>query len=97
MSDLNTQTAYEWYLGSEFWAAKRQAALARANYLCQLRLSRCTGQATEIHHKTYVRVFNELATDLVASCSNCHRDVHHHKPACNDNLPPLPVADDGTP
>jgi hypothetical protein len=92
MADLSRQTAYEWYLGSEFWAEKRHVALERANYICQLRLARCTKVATEVHHKTYVRVFNELASDLLATCSNCHRDFHHLKPAANDNLA-FPIAD----
>jgi len=92
MSTLTHQTAYEWYLGSEFWAQKRHAALERANYTCEI----CRkAPATEVHHKTYVRVFNELASDLMAVCSPCHREIHHHKPAANDNLPPFPIADEG--
>jgi 5-methylcytosine-specific restriction endonuclease McrA len=86
MPDLSRQTAYEWYLGSEFWAQKRQAALERANYICQ----RCFKEpATEVHHLTYVRLFNELAADLQPVCSRCHRRIHERKPA-NDNQLSLP-------
>jgi len=89
MPDLDWQTAYQWYLGSEFWAEKRRCAMERANYICQ----RChKAPATEVHHLTYVRVFNELASDLLPVCSACHGTIHHRKPA-NDNQLPLPFAD----
>jgi hypothetical protein len=93
MADLDRVTAYQWYLGSEFWAEKRRCALERANYICQ----RCfKNPATEVHHLTYVRVFNELATDLLPVCSACHRSIHHLH-AANDNQPalPFPITDDG--
>jgi protein-arginine kinase activator protein McsA len=66
--------------------------MERANYVCQ----RChKNQATEVHHLTYMRVFNELATDLLPVCSTCHRNIHHRKPA-NDNQLSLafPMADE---
>jgi hypothetical protein len=93
MSTLTRQTAYEWYLGTQFWQQKRLACLEAANHICE----RChKAPATEVHHLTYVRVFNELASDLMAVCSPCHREIHCHKPAANDNLPlPFPIADEG--
>jgi 5-methylcytosine-specific restriction endonuclease McrA len=92
MSALTRQTAYTWYLGTEFWQQKRLAVLERANYVCE----RChKARATEVHHVTYIRVFNELATDLLAVCSKCHRLIHHHQPAANDNQLPFPIMDDG--
>ena len=91
MSSLSRQTAYEWYLGSEFWAAKRRVVLERARYICEVCHIR---PATEVHHLTYERVFGELATDLQAICSICHRNIHWRKPA-NDNQLPFPFADDG--
>jgi hypothetical protein len=92
MSTLNRQNAYQWYLGSEFWAEKRRCAMARAKYVCQ----RChKNKATEVHHMTYLRVFNELATDLLPVCSACHRDIHHLKPANDNQLElPFPIVDD---
>jgi 5-methylcytosine-specific restriction endonuclease McrA len=80
------------YLGSEFWADKRRCAMERVNYVCQ----RCgKARATEIHHLTHLRVFNELATDLMPVCSACHRSIHHLKPA-NDNQMwlPFPIRDE---
>src|SRR6266508_2712462 len=95
MPTPHRQNAYEWYLGSRFWAEKRRAALERADYICQV----ChKNPATEVHHKTYERVFNELASDLVAICSPCHRKLHHLRPANDNQLRlPFPLADDGLP
>jgi 5-methylcytosine-specific restriction endonuclease McrA len=87
-SAVNRRIAYHWYLGTEFWQAKREEALARANFLCQI----CRKPATEVHHLTYERVFNEMACDLLPVCSACHRTIHFRKPA-NDNSPgQLPLA-----
>jgi hypothetical protein len=55
MSALTRLNAYEWYLGSEFWAQKRQAAHERAGYVCEV----ChKNPSTEVHHKTYERVLS---------------------------------------
>jgi hypothetical protein len=55
--------------------------LKRANYSCE----KCKDwPATEVHHLTYVRVFNELPSDLIALCKQCHAEIHWRQPA-NDN------------
>ena len=62
------------------------------NFICQICRKR---PATEVHHLTYERVFNEMACDLLPVCSACHRAIHYRKPA-NDNSPeqmPLPFDD----
>jgi 5-methylcytosine-specific restriction endonuclease McrA len=80
-SALKRLTAYSWYLGSAFWRERRGHILHRANYTCE----RCGKlPATEVHHLTYVRVFNELPSDLVALCKQCHAEIHWRQPA-NDN------------
>ena len=80
-SALNRLTAYAWYLGSAFWRERREHILQRANYTCE----RCGRQpAAEVHHLTYVRVFQELPADLVALCKQCHAEIHWRQPA-NDN------------
>ena len=66
MSALNRRSAYQWYSGTDFWLAKRNEAMARAKGVCQ----RCgERRATEVHHLTYERVFNEMAADLLPVCS----------------------------
>jgi 5-methylcytosine-specific restriction endonuclease McrA len=73
--------AYQWYLGSKFWRERRVDAFRRAKGICE----HCnTRPATEVHHRTYIRVFNEHPNDLVALCRPCHADIHFKTPA-NDN------------
>src|SRR5262245_61016471 len=80
----NRRAAYSWYLETHFWCAKRNEAMARANWVCQ----RCRKQwATEVHHLSYQRLFNEPPADLLPVCRACHRAIHYKKPA-NDNNPP---------
>jgi 5-methylcytosine-specific restriction endonuclease McrA len=84
MSDLkafNRRSAYQWYLGSAFWRERRTIIFQRANGQCE----RCKLQAaTQVHHLSYLRVFNELPTDLMAVCAKCHAEIHDRTPA-NDN------------
>ena len=78
---FNRLSAYTWYLGSAFWRERREHILHRANYICE----KCrTRPATEVHHLTYIRVFGELPSDLVALCRQCHSEIHWRQPA-NDN------------
>jgi 5-methylcytosine-specific restriction endonuclease McrA len=78
---FNRQSAYQWYLGSAFWRERRVAAFRRAKGICE----KCKRRpATQVHHLTYIRVFSELPTDLMALCGKCHADIHHKTPA-NDN------------
>jgi hypothetical protein len=78
---LNRHTAYSWYLGSAFWRERREHILLRANHTCE----KCGKRpATEVHHLTYLRVFNEFPSDLVALCRQCHAEIHWRQPA-NDN------------
>lgn len=67
---------YEGYLESDEWAARRAFVLKRDRYLCQGCLE-C--EATEVHHLTYERLFDELLCDLVSLCRDCHRKCHPYK------------------
>lgn len=81
MRTFNKTSAYHWYLGTNFWRERREVAMSRANGVCE----KCKqAPAREVHHLTYLRVFNELPTDLVALCRPCHAAIHHLK-AANDN------------
>jgi 5-methylcytosine-specific restriction endonuclease McrA len=80
-STLNRLTAYEWYRGSPSWHERREWIFKRANYVCE----KCRKRpATEVHHLTYMRVFNEDPADLMALCHQCHAEIHWRQPA-NDN------------
>lgn len=67
-------TAYEQYLQSSSWRLKRDAVMKRDCYLCQGCL---IAQATEVHHLTYDRIYNEMLFDLVAVCHDCHINKIH--------------------
>ena len=68
--------AYDLYLQSEEWMARRSQVLGRDRQTCQLRMVGCTGVATQVHHLTYERVTREALEDLVSACANCHK-AHH--------------------
>ena len=58
------------FLESPEWWATRKLALQRANYECQ----RCGARGPlEVHHQTYLRLGDELVSDLEVLCSPCHR------------------------
>jgi len=78
---FNRKTAYHRYLGQDFWRERREHILKPANGKCE----KC-GQRppTEVHHLTYIRVFQELPSDLLAVCRQCHAEIHWRQPA-NDN------------
>jgi len=78
---LPNKSAYQWYLISPSWHERREWILKRATYICE----KCQKRpATQVHHLTYARVFNELPSDLVALCRQCHAEIHWRQPA-NDN------------
>ena len=61
------------YLQTPEWASRRDKTLRRDMQVCQACLE---ALATEVHHRTYERIFNEPIFDLVSVCSDCHRKIH---------------------
>ncbi|AFO91729.1 hypothetical protein D1822_09875 [Phaeobacter inhibens] len=85
---------HEEYLASDKWAVKRRAVMERDSQRCQACLTR---DATEVHHLTYDRIFEEPMFDLVAICRRCHEKLHEKKIAAlaaaqakSENIPELP-------
>jgi 5-methylcytosine-specific restriction endonuclease McrA len=66
------RVAYNQYLNSPEWAAKRTKRLAWDHYVCQ----GCGAPAEQVHHLTYARLGCELLLDLVSVCRNCHEVIH---------------------
>jgi 5-methylcytosine-specific restriction endonuclease McrA len=64
---------YQEYLTSDAWIERRDRVLKRAKGLCE----KCGRQAAHVHHKTYVRIYNEADDDLIAICVDCHSVEHH--------------------
>jgi 5-methylcytosine-specific restriction endonuclease McrA len=70
--------AYEVYLRSHAWRAKRHAVLERADNHCE----RCDGGGglfaaalLEVHHWTYDHLGDERLDELEALCRDCHREA----------------------
>ena len=72
LSNNGRQGEYkEKYLKSKAWAEIRQKFFKQMGRLCI-----CGKQATQVHHKTYKNIGKEnLLTELVGLCDNCHRKV----------------------
>lgn len=68
-----SRAIYRNYLRGKKWKKKRKAVMRRAGYTCRC----CGGRATEVHHRTYKRIFREKVSDLEAVCRQCHK--HKHK------------------
>lgn len=65
--------AYDKYLASPEWKAKRGKVLARASGVCE----GCGETApTQIHHISYEHVGAEFLFELVAVCDACHERLH---------------------
>src|SRR5690606_20125963 len=69
----NFETAYNAYLNSPFWQAKRKLILERDNFLCQF----CNAaKATQVHHLSYDNLGNECDFELLSVCYPCHQIIH---------------------
>jgi 5-methylcytosine-specific restriction endonuclease McrA len=67
---------YRQYMASPMWREKRQQVLERDSFRCK----GCEKErATEVHHKTYARLGNELLIDLISLCSECHARIHEEE------------------
>jgi len=64
---------YSDYLFSDEWQILRQAIILRDKGTCQ----KCGEHGTDVHHKTYQRLFNECLDDLILLCRDCHRQLHN--------------------
>lgn len=64
---------YSAYLLSPQWKARRAKVMKRAGGICEACLER---RATQVHHLTYARIFNEPCFDLRAICDPCHDAIH---------------------
>lgn len=66
---------YENYLKTPQWRKRRDLVMQRANGMCEGCGQR---RATQVHHKTYEHLENELLFELVAVCFQCHCILHPH-------------------
>jgi len=69
--DLEKQKYYK-YLESAEWKEKSRLTLKRDGYTCQM----CGVMASQAHHLTYARIYNERQEDLISVCQCCHNLIH---------------------
>lgn len=80
---------YGRYLTSREWSEKKQEVLKRADGICE----RChLHSASQIHHLTYARKYDEPLEDLLAVCEACHRFVHGFEKVDPRECPPFDEA-----
>jgi 5-methylcytosine-specific restriction endonuclease McrA len=66
---------YRDYLQTGDWKYRRERALKRAKFSCQV----CSGKGElHVHHRTYVRRGNEAEGDLIVLCATCHQLFHEN-------------------
>ena len=64
---------YNEYLQSEDWQVLRLRVMQREGGVCQgCRMA----SITQVHHRNYERLGNELLTDLYGYCETCHKKSH---------------------
>jgi len=64
---------YHTYLQSQQWRILRARVIEREIGVCQ----GCRAASiTQVHHRNYDRLGNELLTDLYGYCETCHKKTH---------------------
>lgn len=65
---------YAEYLKTYEWRQRREYALKRAGYCCNV----CNKPDTtlDVHHRTYERRGHESYNDLIVLCRECHKTFH---------------------
>lgn len=64
---------YKDYLKSDEWYKIRAQKVEDADRRCQL----CYNLGNlQVHHRTYIRIFNEKLSDLTVLCKRCHEKFH---------------------
>jgi hypothetical protein len=86
---------YRDYLRTPEWRRTRAAALHRAGHACSLDVTHASD--LEVHHRTYERLGEELAGDLVVLCRDCHRIHHGHHGHPRRAEPPPAAPSSSTP
>jgi 5-methylcytosine-specific restriction endonuclease McrA len=67
---------YQEYIASARWKRRARDTKERVGYRCQL-CGKCGTDATlNTHHNNYERLGDELDTDLIVLCKDCHGKYH---------------------
>lgn len=70
---ISLDPEYQAYLRSTQWKQKRSRILAERGGKCEV----CgESEKLSLHHLTYVRLYDELDSDLAVTCESCHAGFH---------------------
>lgn len=72
---------YQRYLAGKKWAKRRAQVLRRDGGKCP-----CGARATQVHHRTYDRIYRERLEDLHAVCADCHLEIHERRNRTGERL-----------
>ncbi len=73
LAKAEDKAKYYRYLDSKEWRLKRDLVFQREKGMCQ----GCGEESIEnVHHLTYLHLFDEMLFELVGLCENCHRKCH---------------------
>lgn len=74
--------SYDEYLISAWWRDRRIRKLNSTDGCCE----RCSGKATQVHHKHYKSLWREKDKDLESLCRRCHASQHECVTQCDSHL-----------
>lgn len=75
MKQKYKRSEYIEYLQSNEWKAKRIAKAKEQEFTCE-KCHKKVPVGYHIHHRTYKRLKNELLSDLMFLCEDCHKTFH---------------------
>ncbi len=69
------KSEYVRYIGSKKWKDLKKSIIEKRGNACE----RCNAKPKQIdlHHKTYIRLFNEEENDVMLLCRGCHEKEHN--------------------
>lgn len=77
---------YREYLQTPEWRLRRNDALRRARFACQI----CSSQdRLQVHHRTYARRGQERNADIIVLCASCHTVFHETRDLAANGRGPL--------
>lgn len=71
-----SRSEYHDYIQSPAWIQKAEQCKKKAGYRCQLCHISGFARPLHVHHNNYYHLGNELDTDLVVLCADCHKMFH---------------------
>ena len=69
---------YDVYLKTPYWLDLRRRMIHKAGNQCQVCKKSGVGAVLNVHHRSYDRLGEELPSDLMVLCRECH-STHHGK------------------